>query len=57
MPIKQDTYIEKYPLQYSNVMNEIQYIVFELLSEGGYVSQCCLCELDGVVCQSGGDRH
>jgi len=57
MPIKQDTYIEKYPLQYSNVMNEIQYIVFELLSEGGGVSQCCLCELDGVVCQSGGDRH
>jgi len=35
MPIKQDTHIEKHLLQDSNVMNEIQDIVFGLLNEGG----------------------
>jgi hypothetical protein len=34
MPIKQDTHIEKYVLQDSNFINEIQDIIFELLNEG-----------------------
>ncbi|WP_222612974.1 hypothetical protein [Undibacterium jejuense] len=34
MPIKEDTHIEKYLLQDSNVINEIQDIIFGLLSEG-----------------------